>query len=114
MLIFTIIAIAIIFFLWFNTSVYNYNKNKGYWDIEYMTERRLPFTLLRVIGLSLLLIPWLNIVIFAIYLLWYLKRACEPEENRKCIIYVLNIEKYSPALCNVFHFIVKILNKRIV
>lgn len=118
MLIFTIIAIAIIFFLWFNTSVYDYKsfyENYRYrWGIDRDSERRLPFTLWRIIGLALLLIPWWNIVIFSIYLIWYIKRASSPEESRECIIYELDIEKYSSLLCDAFSFINKILNKRIV
>ena len=114
MLIFTIIAIVIIFFLWFNTSVYDYNHKKGYWDIDYMSERRLPFTIWRIIGLALLLIPWWNIGIFAIYLVWYLKRVAEPEDGYCCIIYRLDVEKYSPFLYSAICFIKDLLNKRIV
>lgn len=116
MLIFTIIAIVLIFFLWFNTSVFDYNKCSGFWDIDESSERRLPFTIWRIIGLALLLIPWWNIGIFIIYLVWYLKRASEPEcDNRhECIIYDVNVKKYSPFLYNAICFIGEILNKRIV
>lgn len=113
MLIFTIIAIAIIFFLWFNTSVYDY-KRCSYWDIDEESERRLPFTIWRIIGLTLLLIPWFNIPIFIVYLVWYLKRMSEPDGNKECIIYRLNVKKYSPFLYNIINSIGKILNKRIV
>lgn len=118
MIIFTIIAIVIIFFLWFNTSVFDYKRAyEGYnhkWRIDRDSERRLPITLCRVIGLVLLLIPWWNIGIFSLYLIWYIKRAVRPDENRECIIYELNVEKYSPFICNTFSFIEKILNKRII
>lgn len=118
MLIFTIIAIVIIFFLWFNTSVYDYKsfyENFSYrWRIDRNSERRLPFTLWKVIGLALLLIPWWNIGIFFIYLIWYIKRASRPDEYRECVIYELDVEKYSSFICDVFSFIGKILNKRIV
>lgn len=116
MLIFTIIAIVIIFFLWFNTSVYDYNHKKGYWDVDYMSERRLPFTIWRVLGLALLLIPWWNIGVFIIYIVWYLKRASEPEcDNRhECIIYDINVKEYSPFIHDAICFIKEILNKRIV
>lgn len=114
MLLFTIIAIVIIFFLWFNTSVYDYNRKKRYWDIDYMSERRLPFTIWRVLGLALLLIPWGNIGIFIVYLIWYLKRAAEPDDRYCCIIYRVRIEKYSPFLYNIMKSIKNILDKRIV
>ena len=114
MTIFTIIAIVIIFFLWFNTSVYDYNRKKGYWDIDYMTERRLPFTVWRILGLALLLIPWFNIVVFAVYIFWYIKRASEPDGGSYCIIYRVNVKEYSPFVYDVVCFIGEILNKRIV
>ena len=116
MLIFTIIAIVLIFFLWFNTSVfdYKYNYKKGYHEIDTFTERRLPFTIWRIIGLALLLIPWWNIGIFIIYIIWYLKRAIEPDEDKDCIIYDINVKKYSPFLYDAICFIGEILNKRIV
>lgn len=115
MIIFTIIAIVIIFFLWFNTSVYDY-KRCPYWDIDEKSERRLPFTIWRIIGLTLLLIPWWNIGIFIIYLVWYLKRASEPDNDNRheCIIYDVNVKKYSPFVYDALCFIGEILNKRIV
>lgn len=116
MLIFTIIAIVIIFFLWFNTSVYNYIKMGYYWGIDESSERRLPFTIWRVLVLALLLIPWWNIDVFIVYLIWYLKRACnpEPDDRHVCIIYRLDVEKYSPFLYNAISSIGDLLNKRIV
>lgn len=114
MLIFTIIAIVIIFFLWFNTSVYDYTGKGCYWSIDKSSERRLPFTIWRVLGLALLLIPWWNIGVFIVYLIWYLKRAAEPEDGYCCIIYRLDVEKYSPFLYNAISFIGDLLNKRIV
>lgn len=114
MFIFTIIAITITFFLWFNTSVYDFNRKKGFWDIDYMSERRLPFTIYRILGLFLLLMPIFNIIIFIVYLVWYLKRVLKPDENEECIIYRLNVKKYSPFLYNIINSIGKILNKRIV
>lgn len=128
MLLFSIIAIVLIFFLWFNTSVfdYKYNYKKGYFMIDISTERRLPFTIWRIIGLTLLLIPWWNIGIFIIYIIWYIKRGCEPDESENCIIYGVNVERYSPFLydtiCFIWEkyllkiivFIREILNKRIV
>lgn len=114
MLIFTIIAILIIFFLWFNTSVFDYKRMSNYWDVDKLSERRLPFTVWRIIGLALLLIPWWNICIFMTYLGWYLKRVAPPDECRKCIIYRLNVKKYSPFLYSTIKSIGNILNKRIV
>lgn len=118
MLIFTIIAIVLIFFLWFNTSVYDcksfYENYRYSWGIDRDSERRLPFTVWRIIGLALLLIPWWNIGIFSIYLIWYIKRAFGPDVYRECVIYELNVKKYSPFLCDAFSFIGEILNKRIV
>ena len=116
MLIFTIIAIVLIFFLWFNTSVYDYKITCRGWDIDESSERRLPFTIWRIIGLALLLIPWWNIGIFIIYLVWYLKRASEPDNDSRheCIIYDVNVKKYSPFLYDAICFIGEILNKRIV
>lgn len=115
MLLFTIIAIVLIFFLWFNTSVYDYSwsyDTHGY-KVDKSTERRLPFTIWRVLGLALLLIPYFNICMFIIYLLWWIKRACKPEDGYDCIIYDLNIKKYSPLLYNIAHSIGNLLNKRI-
>ena len=111
---FSIIAIGIISFLWFNTSVYDYNYKKFYWDIDHLSERRLPFTIWRVLGLALLLVPTGNIVLFIVYLFWYLKRACKPDDKYECIIYKLNVKKYSPLLYKVVSSIGNILNKRIV
>lgn len=113
MLIFTIIAIVIIFFLWFNTSVYDYEWTYR-WAINKDSERRLPFTIWRVLGLALLLIPWWNIGVFIVYLIWYLKRVTEPEDGYCCIIYRLDVEKYSPFLYSAICFIGDLLNKRIV
>lgn len=111
---FSIIAIGIISFLWFNTSVYDYNHKKFYWDIDHLSERRLPFTIWRVLGVALLLIPIVNIIMFVAYLIWYAKRATEPDDSYECIIYRLNVKKYSPLLYKVVSFIGNILNKRIV
>lgn len=113
MLVFSIIAIIIIFFLWFNTSIYDYEWTHR-WAINKDSERRLPFTLWRVLGLALLLIPWWNIGVFIVYLIWYLKRATEPEDGYCCIIYRLDVEKYSPFLYSAICFIGDLLNKRIV
>lgn len=113
MLIFTIIAIVIIFFLWSNTSVYQYRREGYFWGIDESSERRLPFTIWRVVGLTLLLIPWWNIGVFIVYLIWYLKRASEPDDWHFCIIYRLDVEKYSPSLYNAISFIRDLLNKRI-
>lgn len=114
MFLFSIIATVIIFFLWFNTSVYDYKRMPRYWDIDEKSERRLPFTIWRIIELALLSIPWFNILIFIVYLIWYLKRVLEPDENKECIIYRLNVKKYSPFLYNIINSVGKILNKRIV
>lgn len=115
MWIFTIIAIVIIFFLWFNTSVYDYEWDYG-WKINKDSERRLPFTIWRVLGLALLLIPWWNIGVFIIYIVWYLKRASEPKcyNRHECIIYEVNVKEYSPFIYDAICFIKEILNKRIV
>lgn len=115
MWIFTIIAIVIIFFLWFNTSVYDYEWTCR-WEINKDSERRLPFTIWRILGLALLLIPWWNIGVFIVYLTWYLTMAMEPEvgDGYCCTIYRLDVEKYSPFLYKVISFIWDLLNKRIV
>lgn len=115
MLLFTIIAIVLIFFLWFNTSVYDYSWSCGThgYKVNESTERRLPFTIYRILGLALLLIPYFNIGIFIIYLFWWIKRAIEPDYGYDCIIYRLNINKYSPLLYNIVHSIGNLLNKRI-
>lgn len=114
MLLFSIIAIVIIFFLWFNTSVYDYKKECCSWKVDKKSERRLPFTIWRVLGLALLLIPIGNIILFIAYLCWYVKRACEPDDDYECIIYRLNVKRYSPLLYKVVSSIGNILNKRIV
>lgn len=116
MLLFSIIAIVIIFFLWFNTSVYDYRfcDDSYKYKVDENSERRLPFTIRRVLGLALLLIPIGNIVLFIAYLCWYIKRACEPDDKYECIIWNLNIKKYSPLLYKIVSFIGNILNKRIV
>lgn len=118
MLIFTIIAIVIIFFLWFNTSVFDYKRfTSSYsyiWKIDRDSERRLPFTLWRVLGLALLLIPCWNIILFILYLIWYIKRACKPDKSYTCIIYRVNVKKYSPFIYDIAYAIGNLLNKRIV
>lgn len=91
---FTFLAIIIMILLWTNTTIYTYRSIYGEWKIDKDTGVKKPFTIWNLIGILLLLIPCLNIVLFCIYIIWYLKRYLNPGEGRKCTVYRLSFKEF--------------------
>lgn len=91
---FTFLSIIIMILLWTNTTIYTYRGICGEWKIDEDTGEKKPFTIWNLIGILLLLIPRLNIVLFCIYIIWYLKRYLNPCEGRKCTVYRLSFKEF--------------------
>lgn len=118
MLVFSIIAILIVGFLWFNTSIVDYHRvSDGYWSKykpDVSTARRLPITIGTIILLSLLLIPCVNLILFILYIGWWIKRAAYPEYDEECTVYLLEVKKYSPFLWEIYSCIKNFITKKLV
>ena len=117
MLIFSIIAIIIISFLWYNTTVYDFIKAVGGFYETYRLDeesaRKLPIRVSHITGLVLLLIPWFNILWFVCLLIWYCKRAAPPNGEYECIIWRLEIFEHSSFIKRSCEFVKNLIEKKI-
>lgn len=120
MIIFVVIAMMVIGFIWKNITVYDYNQISAgpryysqHWGLDMTSGRRLPLTLMRIIMLLLLLVPWFNIAWFIVLIVQILVKTSYPDDLHECTIWVVEVKENSPQLTKIIQSISEFLNKEL-